>query len=79
MAFELKEGSWTMFRNKDKKEETHADYQGEIKINGQVYWINGWLKESQKTGERFMSGTVKAKTQKAADNAPKKRDEDIPF
>lgn len=52
---------WTLFRNENKNKETDCDYSGTVNIDGQEFWLNGWLKES-KEGKKFFSGTVKAKT-----------------
>ena len=84
------------FRNKDKKgrgptkgyNPAHSDYNGTINVDGQEYWLNGWIKTSSKDGSKFMSMSVKAKTPKIADTVReidgvgKKRDDwdqDIPF
>lgn len=60
MSFEKKEGSGALFKNKDKQSESHADYNGDILINGHEYWLNAWLKTS-KNGVRFMSVSAKPK------------------
>lgn len=60
MAYEPKEGQGALFKNLDKDEETHADYKGDILINGQSYWLNAWLKKS-KNGVTYMSVFAKPK------------------
>lgn len=53
-----------LFRNERKEQETHADYNGTINVNGEEFWINAWLKES-KAGKKFMSLSVKPKAEQA--------------
>lgn len=60
MAFELNDGQGSLFKNERKQAETHADYNGTIKINGQEYWLNAWLKKSN-SGKTFMSLSTKPK------------------
>ena len=62
---------WTLFRNTEKKTDTWPDFSGELNINGELYWLDGWVREGQ--DKRFFSGTVKPKKSKAA------FDEDVPF
>lgn len=51
-----------LFKNKEKKQDTHADYQGNINVAGQEYWLNAWVKKD-KNGNPFMSLSVKLKQQ----------------
>jgi hypothetical protein len=60
-----------LFKNLKKEAETHADYQGNITIDGVDYWLNAWLKTSQKTGDKFMSLTVKPKEAPKTATAPR--------
>ena len=59
MAFELKEGQGTFFKN-DRKKDNQPDYRGTCKVNGQLLDISGWTKVS-KTGSKFISLSVKPK------------------
>ena len=45
--FEMKEGKGSLFPNGRKESETHADWQGSIKIDGKEYWLNGWVKQGK--------------------------------
>jgi len=73
MAYEMKEGGFSLFKNNRKEKETHPDYAGSIMINGKEYYLNAWLKEG-KNG-KFFSGSV-GKQKVAKDNfAPKGNDE----
>lgn len=92
MAFEHREGSGNMFRNDEKEQPNHADWKGEIMINGQLHWLNCWVKQGKK-GE-YMSVSVKPKQKNMGDalkqvrqNTPSRNDrqqdngfgDDVPF
>lgn len=62
-----------LFKATDKKEETHADYQGSVNVGGVEYFLNGWKKKSTK-GVDYLSLSVKPKTARAAENAPRARE-----
>lgn len=53
---------WTLNKNSDKQEKTHADYKGSINVNGVEYWLNGWIKNGP--NGPFISGTLKPKEKK---------------
>ena len=55
-----KEGQFALFKNKNKKADTHADWQGQVSIGGKEYWINAWTKTS-KNGEKYLSGSMREK------------------
>lgn len=79
MAYELNEGQGKLFRN-DKKAEgsKQPDYRGEVKLNGALMEVAGWLKEGKRG--KWMSLAVKAKDASAA--APKRQSspaDDIPW
>lgn len=63
MPYEMKDGSGSLFKNHKKERETHADYNGSIKVEGKEYWLNAWVKES-KEGKKFFSLSVKPKQPK---------------
>lgn len=65
MTFETKDNSGSLFKNDRKAAETHADYNGSVRIEGGDYWINAWLKES-KDGKKFFSLSFKRKDGTAA-------------
>ena len=71
-----------LFKNTDKTEEKHADYRGEVNVNGDEFWLNAWLKTSKK-GTKFLSLSLKPK-QAAVAAKPKSAfaadmDDQIPF
>jgi hypothetical protein len=60
MAYELRDNSGSIFKNKRKEKDTHPDMAGEVMIDGVVYWISGWSKESEKAG-KWLSLSFKKK------------------
>jgi hypothetical protein len=60
MAYEQRDNSGSLFKNERKEQDTHADYQGSIMVDGKQYWLNAWIKESSK-GTKFMSLSAKPK------------------
>jgi hypothetical protein len=65
MAYEQKDGSGSLFPNTKKEQDTHADYKGDVKIDGVGYWINGW-KKKDKNGNPYLSLSIKPKQPKPA-------------
>jgi hypothetical protein len=49
-----------LFKNADKTDDKHADYRGEINVNGDEFWLNAWLKTSKK-GAKYLSLSLKPK------------------
>lgn len=86
MAFELKDGQGTLFRNNKKVDGSmQPDYRGELSMNGVLCEIAGWIKEGQKG--KWMSLSVKPKeapaeqptTRRATGEPGNAPDSDIPF
>jgi hypothetical protein len=79
----------SLFKNDRKEQDTHADYNGSINIEGKEYWLNAWVKESKKDGKKFFglsakskdqaSGTPHAKAKSAPARAKDLDGDDIPF
>jgi hypothetical protein len=53
MAYEVKDLTGTLFRNDRKTSEKHPDKKGSCKINGQEYWVSGWIRYSDNGEERI--------------------------
>ena len=84
MAFELKEGQGTLFKNDKKGNDKAPDYRGELSLAGEMFKIAGWLKDG-KNG-KWMSLKAEPKDQDARPartSAPVARNDgphdDIPF
>lgn len=81
MAYELKDGQGSLFKNERKEKDTHPTHKGEIKIDGKVYWLSAWVKEGKKG--RFFSLSAKPKEDRPRGNghqgAPTAEDSDVPF
>jgi hypothetical protein len=87
MAYEQRDNSGSIFLNERKEKETHPDRTGTAMIDGVMYYVSGWLKQSAKG--QFLSLAFKRKEEQKP--APKAdpissgrslRDEmsdDIPF
>jgi uncharacterized protein (DUF736 family) len=60
MAYETKDNTGSLFKNKRKEKETHPDYNGSCRIDGTDLWISAWLKEKQ-DGEKYFSFAFKRK------------------
>lgn len=59
MAYELKEGQGSLFKN-NKVSVNAPDCKGSVLINGQLYEIAGWKRESERAGT-WLSLSVKLK------------------
>lgn len=78
MAYQLKEGQGSLFKNERKEKDTHPTHKGEILIDGKLYWLSAWVKEGKKG--RFFSLSAKAKEERSQ-AAPVSADasDDVPF
>ena len=50
-------GTGALFKNDRKEKETHPDYKGDVTINGQTFWVSGWLKQGKRG--KFLSLTLR--------------------
>lgn len=70
MAYDLKDGQGSLFKNDRKEQDSHADYNGTIKIDGREYWLNAWIKNANDPNKKtFMSLSAKPKEAPAGDYA----------
>ena len=69
---ERKDNSGALFKNDRKETDNHPDYNGNVTIGGEDYWISGWIKKSA-AGKTYMSLSFKPKNAaKLAAQAAKK-------
>lgn len=81
MAFTLKDGQGTLFKNEKKEKPEHPNLSGSIRINGRDYWLSGWTKEGAKG--KWISLSAKPKEQRSAPSSKQSfaesLDDDINF
>jgi hypothetical protein len=78
-----------MYRNDNKEQDSHPDFNGFINIGGQEYWLSGWIKEGKEgskfEGRKFFSLAFKPKEEKKVvrgrqpSGGAADMDDDIPF
>jgi hypothetical protein len=54
-------GKGVLFKNYKKTDAKHADYNGSLNVDGEEFWLNGWLRESR-NGVEYLSLSIKKKT-----------------
>ena len=86
MAFEQKELTGALFKNDDKTDETHPDFNGQAKIEGKEYYLSAWTNTYDKEGVKRKYYKLSFKPKAAQVKAPAKAakafdemDDDIPF
>jgi len=63
--------------NKRRSAPTHADYTGNMNVEGREYWLNVWVKK-QADGQTRLNIQIKEKQPRAA-STPAPLEDDIPF
>ncbi len=84
MGYEQRDNTGSLFKSTRKTEPSHADYDGQAKVNGTEYWLNAWINQT-KDGRKYLS--VKLKPKQAARSNLKvvagtlaeQMDDEIPF
>lgn len=79
MAFVLKDGQGTLFKNAKDGVETRPDYRGEVCIDGTTYQLAGWLKEGKNGKWMSLSAKVKEEREALRERVTNPVDDDIPF
>lgn len=71
-----------LFKNDKGGNEARPDYTGSLNVEGKEYRLAAWIKESQRTGQKFLSLNVQPKTEQPATEPAKEEDpiaDSIPF
>ena len=82
MAYEMKEATGSLFKNDEKTDETHADFNGSCLIGGAEYWINAWVNTYTKDGAQRKYFKLSFRPKAAQPAKPKTAhtmDDDIPW
>ena len=48
MAYEMKEGTGTLFKNDRKEKDSHPNAKGTALIDGVEFWVSAWTKDGAK-------------------------------
>jgi hypothetical protein len=88
MAYEMKPGQGSLFKNDKKTSDNHPNLKGKIMLpNGEVRWMSAWTKTTT-AGEKWISLNVGELVQQAGGSGyaqavpvakPVDLDDDIPF
>lgn len=91
MAYEMRPGQGSLFRNEKKTTDKHPNLKGKVMLpNGEVRWLSAWTKETS-AGEKWISlsvgelvqqqggGMVLDNQAKGNGYQPQGADDDIPF
>lgn len=86
MAYEMRPGQGSLFRNEKKTTDKHPNLKGKVMLpNGEVRWVSAWTKETS-AGDKWISFSVGELVQQQGggmvlDNQAKQpsTDDDIPF
>ena len=78
MAYQQRENSGALFKNAEKESPKHADYRGNLNVNGEEFWVSGWIKQS-KNGVTYMSLSVKPKATAVKAGARVDFNDEVPF
>jgi hypothetical protein len=65
MAYVPKDGTGSLFANKNKKAENHPDREGSAMINGVEYRLAGWIKQD-KEGKPYLSLKIEPKEESSS-------------
>jgi hypothetical protein len=84
--YEVRDMSGSAFKNRNRRNENDAAYTGTVKIKGEEFWVNVWVKKD-KNDQPWFSYSFREKQPRQQSNAPAKTqskhdielDSDIPF
>ena len=59
--FKHKECKGSLFKSDKKEKETDRDFQGSCVINGEEFWISGWVNEKKSDGGKYFGLAFQSK------------------
>ena len=66
--------SGMLTRNDNKQANNHPDYRGSINVNGEEYWLSGWIKSGREgtklAGKKYFSLSVTPKESRVPEQRP---------
>lgn len=77
MAYELREGQGTLFKNDKREKDSQPNARGEALIDGVLYEVAAWTKEGRKGKFQFLSFKRKDQRREPDDRPDDGRD--LPF
>lgn len=58
MAYEMRAGQGSLFKNKKKTTDKHPNLNGKVMLpNGEVRWVSGWTKKTE-SGDAWISLSI---------------------
>ena len=82
MAYEQRDNSGVLFKNENREKDTHPNARGKAMIDGVMYYVDAWTKESTKGKFQSLSfKRIEAETPKKPTASGKISDleDDIPW
>lgn len=55
--YEMKNNTFSLFKNEKKENEKHPDYTGDIMVEGKKLRLSAWINET-KGGKKYMKGSI---------------------
>ena len=78
-----KNNKGSISKNVNKTEPNHKDYSGSAWIDGQEYWISGWIKDGRNGKFLSLAFDLKDKNKASSNNRASKQeessDDEMPF
>ena len=86
MAYEMKDGDFSLFRNDKEGNEKRPDMRGKACIGGVIYKLSGWTRKT-KDGEKYLAGKIEPeqrtgfapKPQEPEQTQPERDQSSLPF